>query len=273
MGGFRYIDFLLAHRILGITTFISIEHDKSIIPRCKFNQPFTSIKIHKGTTFEFLNEIGLEEPSIVWFDYEMGVCENLLEEVSLLASKARPGSFVFVTASARLAKEVSESDDARRKDYYERQIGSYAGGLSPQSFSKEHFPPTVARLLSTFFISGFGGRTDGAFYPFLRVVYKDSTWMATAGGYFGRDEHISSISSSLGERCSFLNPDSDNDVYEIGQFNITDAERRLFDRAAFATDVETDAKNRLATLGFDEIMIDQYRSIMRFIPRYFETLL
>ena len=273
MGGVRYIDFLLAHRILGITTFTSIEHDKNLIPRCKFNQPFTSIKIHRGTTFEFLNEIGLNNPSIVWLDYEMGISENLLEEITLLTSKAQPGSFVSVTANAQRAKEISESDDARSKEYYKEQIGSFAESLSSQAFSKEIFPLTVARLLSTFFVSGFGGRTDGKFFPFLRIVYKDSTWMATAGGFFGQNEHITSISLSLGERFAFLKPDSGNDVYEIGQFNITDAERRLFDRAALAADSEKDAKNSLAKLGFDESIIDQYRSIMRFIPRYFETLL
>ena len=97
--------------------------------------------------------------------------------------------------------------------------------------------------------------------------------MATAGGYFGQEDHISSISSSLGERYAFLKPDSGNEVYEVGQFNITDAERRLFDKAALASDDEIKTKKHLVRLGFDEAMIDQYRSVMRFIPRYFESLL
>ena len=45
MGSIYFVDFVLMHRLLGISRMLSVEYDRDIEKRVKFNRPFESVDV------------------------------------------------------------------------------------------------------------------------------------------------------------------------------------------------------------------------------------
>jgi hypothetical protein len=274
MGGVRFIDFLLANRVLGMTRFTSLEHDDKLVSRCEFNKPFHNFPIFSGSSSEFIEKIGFQEPCVVWFDYERGLSTDLRDDMLALAGSVRPGSFVFITATAELPARLKKLDGlAKRLGQIRADVEPFGLEFDFEDMNPEKFHIPAARVLRRALSFGFSGRGDGVFFPYLRINYKDTTWMMTVGGYFGSPMEIKRLTGAFKGRCDFLKPGGQKFVYVVEQFNITDAERRLFDRAAVARRSRRSEKMLLRKLGFRQTVLDQYGELMRFIPRYFESVL
>lgn len=274
MGGFRFIDFLLANRVLGMRKFTSLEHDDRLIPRCEFNKPFHNFPIFSGTSSEFIERIGFPEPCVAWFDIERGISKDLRDDMLALAGSVQPRSFVFVTATAELPEHIKRINGLpKRLTQLREEIEPFGTLLEPGDLNTERFHVPAARLLRAALSFGFSGRADGVFFPYLRLNYKDTTWMMTVGGYFGPKPDAVLLRKAFRGRCDFLKPSAGHFVYVVEQFNMTDAERRLFDRASIALRARRSEKITLRKLGFRQSILDQYADLMRFIPRYFESVL
>lgn len=274
MGGVRYIDFLLANKLLGIQRFKSVEHDQSIVERCEYNKPFQSLSVFDGTSADFIDQVGFPQSSVVWFDYERGVSADLKDDMIKMAGAISPRSFIFVTATAELPAALKAIKGLpKRLEALLADIAPLGAELTSDDLNVNGFEGTAARILLAALTFGFSGRLDGEFKPFLRLNYKDSTWMTTVGGYFGPAAEGETVLSAVEGACGFLRPKQRSFVYQVQQFNITDAERRLFDRASLSDKGRRSERMRLKRLGFRVEEIDQYRELMRFIPRYFEALI
>jgi hypothetical protein len=274
LGGVRYTDFLAARRILGTRDFISLERDKKLAPRCQYNRPFESVTVFNVKAEEFLQSGGLSVPAVVWLDFEYPVNRNCRADIFSLVAKCKPGSFIFLTALAEINRQVAETDDRKKKEFYVRQLGSFAQSFEAEEFSNRVFPGVAVRMMQAFFIHGFKGRTEeGVYIPYFNMIYKDSVWMATAGGYFGSSDTALNLLAALEQKFDFIKPSGADSHFEVPQFNITEAERRLFDQAALPDSAKPIAGKQLARLGFSEEQVSQYRVVMRHVPRYFEALL
>jgi hypothetical protein len=272
MGGFRFVDFIVAHKYLGTRSFISIEHDSGIIKRCEYNKPFNNIEIRNETVHEFLLAGGARKRAIVWLDYECGLTENLLDELQILTGTVGPGSYVFVTCKALPDRSLSGLGPKRVKRFYEDQLGAFASSFGETDYSRKKYSNTAARLLSNMISDGFAGRTDGVFSPYLRLIYNDSNPMATVGGFFGLKDRTEEAATIVARRFPFLQPANTDHIYDVGAFNLTEAERRLFNRAALAPQGESEDSGKLSALGFGQEEVRTYRDLMRYVPHYFEAL-
>ncbi len=273
MGGFRFFDFVLANKFLSTNRFISIEHDESLIARCDLNKPFESIEIYTGGADDFMVERGFQESSIIWFDFEGALSENLRDDLIGLSSAVKPDSFVFVTTGGEMPKElVGIGKEEKRLERIRSMIGAHTAGVTTEQMKKNGFPVAVALIAANILKFGFAGRSDGEFLPLLRLAYKDSAWMVTVGGFFGRSQFASDLKREVKRRQPFLKLHKKEYVLQIAQYNLTDIERRRFDFAATAPKGSRSAKQQLRRLGFDNRTIEQYKDLMRFIPRYFEAL-
>lgn len=274
MGGFRFIDFLLANRVLGMKKFISLEHDANLVARCEFNKPFHDFEIFRGSSDEYIDTIGFKKQSVIWFDHERGLSKDVRDDMISLAGSLVPGSFVFITATAELPARIKKIEGPQKRlDQIQSDLDPFASDLTLEDLKEDKFHVPAARILRRALSFGFAGRGDGVFFPYVRLNYKDTTWMMTVGGYFGSPEEAARLETELLRRCPFLKPRSDEFVYVVEQFNITDAERRLFDRAAVSGSSRRSERLALKKLGFRTSIIDQYGELMRFIPRYFESVL
>ncbi len=274
MGGVRFIDFLLANRVLGMQKFISLEHDDKLVPRCEFNKPFQDFEIFRGTSDEYIETIGFNKQCVIWFDHERGLSKDLRDEMVTLASNVVPGSFIFITATAEVPARI------RRIERLEKRLSQICADLEPfgsdlsiEDLKDDGFHIPAARILRRALSFGFAGRGDGVFFPYIRLNYKDTIWMMTVGGYFGSPQDVTRLETEISSRCPFLRPTLEEFVYVVEQFNITDAERRLFDRASVSGKSRRSERIALRKLGFRASAVDQYRELMRFIPRYFESVL
>jgi hypothetical protein len=63
------------------------------------------------------------------------------------------------------------------------------------------------------------------------------------------------------------------DSYEIPGFNISERERRLFDKACTGKGSRRKMPSSLTKLGFSEEDVEAYSHLIRFLPHYTETLI
>lgn len=274
MGGVRYIDFLLAHKVLGISRYVSLEHDETLWERCKLNRPFESLEVFEGSSNEFLDQRGFAEPSVVWFDLEKMASKDAHDDIVTAATSVRNNSFLYVTAAAEMPGHLANirrmSDRlVRMKD----EFGALADDIPVEYMGKNDFFRASAALAMSFLKFGFKGRRDGFFVPLVYIAYRDSSWMVTVGGFFGEEGLAREIESRVMNVMPCVIGNGDISPFAIEQFNLTDRERSIFDRAVSETGRYRKSKNELKRLGFRKSIVDQYADLVRFIPRYVETAL
>jgi hypothetical protein len=273
MGGFRFVDFIVANKYLGLHNFISIEHDNDIIARCEYNKPFNTLEVCNKSVRDFLLEGSARRQAVVWFDYECGLSENLKDEIQLLTSTVHGGSYVFITCKGIPERSLTGQGPKQVRKHYEEQLGSFALAFPDDAYSRKSYTSTAARLLRNLMADGFSARSGFSFSPYLRLVYADSNPMVTVGGYFGATDKTAAVVGAIESRFPFLKPADADFVYDVGGFNLTEPERRLFNRAALAPAGANVDADKLRLLGFKDDEINTYRHLMRYVPHYFEALL
>ena len=82
MGANRFYDFLLMHKYLGVSEMISLERDKKMYKRAKYNCPYGFIEVLNKSTSTFIASDPFLKNSIVWFDYDGGLSANVIEDVA-----------------------------------------------------------------------------------------------------------------------------------------------------------------------------------------------
>jgi hypothetical protein len=270
MGANRFYDFLLIHKYVGLTNMISLEHDPDMHKRALYNLPFYFIDARYQTVADFLASDTAQEPTIYWFDYDGGVGGHIVQNINDLALNAKPGDFGFVTVFGGPPRRLSQMNSAARLAWLQDNLGAVAGGVTLSDVTNSNFPDAVHKVLMAAFTNAFASRRDGTFYPFLQVEYTDTSTMITVGGAFMTTGQWSSYESKLRVAMPFLGP---HGLYEIASLHLTDRERRLFDRAVTAPSRKRADRNELVGLGFQDSHLQAYRELLRYLPRYVETMI
>ena len=271
MGANRFYDFVMMHKYLGIDRMVSLEHDPKMFLRAVFNRPFHFISVYRKRVHDFLLEDKSEGNTIYWLDYDGAIDVRMTEDIASLATKAVLGDFVFVTSSGEPPRRFSSASSADRLSELKDLFGPLAGSLVMEDVEDATFPIGTHKILKAAFRRGFSGRRDGVFGPFFRIRYADSTEMVSYGGVFDTPSRCDGLFELLGRRMPFLDP-SGEEAYQIGRFDLTEKERRLFDLAVTNTAPSSIEVKRLHGLGFRQAQIDRYRELLRYHPRYVETL-
>ena len=190
MGSFFFMDFLLFHRVLGITDMIRIEHKKAAETRTRFNLPLSCIELMMGSTSEVLPRIGLgDKQHVVWLDYESHVGPGVLRDIEEVAARCRPGSILIVTVNA---DRILNEDD---REQWLSDLG--ADRPEPREpTAREEYARLSYRVLRERIATALGDRNAGEhgerrieFRQALHLVHADGPRMLTFGGglFDGRD--------------------------------------------------------------------------------------
>lgn len=270
MGANRFYDFLLVHRYLNITRMISLEHDEEFFERARFNAPFSFINVQNTSTADFISNDQSDEPSIFWLDYDGGIGPNIVGDVASLAAKAKLGDFVFVTVSGNPPRVIDRLNGNDRLAWLQDNLGDVAGGIELADVEKSTFPDAVHKILCAAFKNAYSARRDGEFVALLQVEYSDSMPMVTMGGAFLSDGQASPLRKKVGKTLPFL-PNGDR-MYDIRSLHITERERALLDKAVTSKRQRTAEKNKLMAMGFKESDISAYKDLLRYLPRYVESI-
>ena len=189
LGSVWFVDFVLAHKSLGIADMVSIESDQIGHSRAEFNRPLSCIQVLLGETSAVLPELDYQEkPSLLWLDYDSGIGGPVLQDIANILPKLLPGSVFIVTLSAK-KDDLPSQDEAGETILPEQALREVAGDLVPpvvpaQRFRKADYPRLIAEIISNQFQSiALKTRGDKAWVSMFDIEYVDTTPMITVGGF------------------------------------------------------------------------------------------
>ena len=272
MGANRFYDFVMMHKYLGIDDMVSLEHDPKMFRRADFNRPFHFISVYQQRVHDFLLEDRNDGNTIYWLDYDGAIDVRMTEDITSLSTKATLGDFVIVTSSGQAPRRLLRASSTDRLSELKGLFGPLAGSLTMEDVEDATFPFGTLKILKAAFRKGFSSRRDGVFRPFFRIRYADSTEMVSYGGVFDDPDRCDGFLELLGRRMPFLDPIGE-DAYQIGRFDLTEKERRLFDLAVTNPAASSSEVRHLHRLGFPQAQIERYGELLRYHPRYVETLI
>lgn len=271
MGGIKFYDFAMIFRYLGITDLISFERHKKTAVRSEYNKPFALIKVRDEPIGNYLRDELEQKETICWLDYDNALNDSIMDDIRRAGMHIPPGSAVFLTVTAEMPRDYLEMNDEERLAAFLEEFGDFAGRVTPDDMQEAAFSKAWHEVVHAAFTNAFATRDDGEFLPVFRIDYKDSTRMLTYGGPFLKGSNKRSFLKSLRRRLPFLfrSPDL---PYAIRTMNTTDRERHLLEFSASGRKNSSQA-NTLLALGYKEADLAAYRDLVRFLPRYVETLI
>lgn len=185
-GSIWFTDFILAHKLLGISDMISIESHEIGIVRAGFNKPFATIEVRPGLSTAVLPDLLQEErlrrrPWLVWLDYDYGFDESVRDDVVSIIEKAPENTVILATFSGH-EMEYGRAPD--RPDRLKALFGnSVPDDLPKNSCKDERMQQTLADLAMDFMQSTANDMMrPGGFIPAFRMIYRDGAPMVTVGG-------------------------------------------------------------------------------------------
>lgn len=271
MGANRFYDFLMLHKHVGIKRMVSLEHDADMYKRAVFNVPYKFIDVRNTSAADFLATDAEVSPDIYWFDYDGGIGPGIVGDIQSASMKMKLGDFCFVTAFGGPPRAMDRLNDQDRLVLLKDTLPNNAGLVELDDVERSAFPVAVHKILVSAFKEAFAPRTDGKFVLLLEVEYSDSASMVTVGGAFLTEGQAAAYKQKLKTALPFLKI-AKSELYEIQSLNITERERGLFDRAVTAGRKRSTERNILKGLGFKDADISAYEDLLRYLPRYVETL-
>ena len=272
MGGNRFYDFILVHKFLGIENMISLEHDEKMLPRAFYNLPYKFIKILNMNVYEFISSDSFLGNTIYWMDYDGSIRPDIARDIASLVPRIKSFDFVFFTVCGSPPRRLRDERTANRLIEVKEMFGDLASGVTREDMENVNFPEAVHKVLDAAFTNAFVVRREGVFRPFFQVRYTDGLDMLTFGGVFAPSQEYSKFEKLLEMKVPFLSS-CRLQSYKIKKFDLTERERVLFDRAATTRRSNGKERNEIWKLGFREEDLDRYRELLRYHPRYVETLI
>ena len=272
MGGNRFYDFALIHKYLGIDKMVSLEHDEDMFARAQYNCPYRFIEVENTTVNEFLDIDDYVGNSIYWMDYDGPISTVVVGDIVKAAQSLVLGDFLFVTVCATLPRLFHRMGAKQRLVELQERFGEAGGSLLMTDVEDAAFPEAVYKILGSAFYSAFAFADRGLFCPFFSVEYADGIQMLTYGGVFAAEESCNRFMNKVKNRVPVLYS-SDGGRYRIRKLDLTEKERRLFDRAATSVHSSSDEQQEIERLGFQGHDVQSYREMLRYYPRYVETII
>jgi len=266
MGSIYFIDFILLHRYIGISRFLSVE--KSDIPkRVKFNRPFKLVRTEIGDIADYVPHLSSDLQHVLWLDFDSVLRESILSTVLLSCSQLSPGSILLVTVDVEPPGPPEDGPEDWMNHFLE-EAGDYLWPEpNPADFSKSSLPEINARILDKAIRSGLEGRENVGFCPLFKFVYADGHKMLSLGGMIARADDKRKLRKLHKAELPFLRNDLSSHPYEIRVPCITRKERLYLD-AAMPCRQGWKPKD----FELDEEEVKQYKTIYRYYPAYTEML-
>src|SRR5262245_37247682 len=126
MGSIWFMDFVMAHRLLGITKMISIEANDMAHARARYNAPFGCITVKHGYTTDVLPTLNLSKNvNVVWLDHDTTIIGPAKKDIGILVDECKAGSVLVVTVNASAKDLRRRIDKAKPTDVLASQVQAY----------------------------------------------------------------------------------------------------------------------------------------------------
>lgn len=238
-GGPFLEDFKVLHAALRITKMISLEYDKNVVERQKFNSPLNKIKITECDSGTFLTEHQFEGPHIVWLDYvDPQKLYSQLSEFHNLLSKLAPFDIAKITLNANpqtLGGPPGPGIQNYRRNVLLDRLGDFGTfDLEDDDLTNSNYSKTLLKSLHSAVSRLATGSANTYFQPLTSFVYKDSGHkMLTVTGIMLSTEHNEEkncfFNTSRINHWPFKNLDWDSPPIEISVPALSAKERMKLD--------------------------------------------
>lgn len=243
-GAIYFVDFILLHKLLGLSKLLSLEQEESLTSRMKFNRPFSCIEIKMVPASSEIPNLSRDIHHIVWLDYDGVLQRDFLSDIQSAITVLPAGSILLVTVDVEPPEDhdytiVDTHFDSSKevlgpkhwKRYFEYHASSYLKlGLSEADFGKSELILRSTEILKAAFTKSIVARPELQFLPMFNFAYRDSHSMLTMGGMIaGRAEKRQLRASNIGETV-YYRGDFDSLPFEIKVPRLTRKERVYLDR-------------------------------------------
>lgn len=276
-GGIYFADFILMHKMLGITNMLSMERDADQEPRHNFNRPYKCIRLDFRSSQEVLASIeDWDVRTIAWLDYTDKLDNSILADIEFFIGHAYPGSVLVVTVNCHPDALVSAGSpsDSDFKTPLER-LASRVGmdNVPPEVTDKDLTVWGLAAVQSRIIDNSIaetlqtrnGMREPGTRYKYqqlMRFAYQDGLRMMTGGGLVFQEGQESILAQCAFEKLSFYR--AGQEFYRIETPLLTPYEKRYLD-AEFPI---SDGEQLTTVTGIPQEDIAKYKSVYRYFPTF-----
>lgn len=212
-GSIWFTDFVMAHKLLGISDMVSIESNCIGYRRAVFNSPYATVRVRHGLASKVLptlyeDQILSGRPWMIWLDYDYEFDETLRDDVRSVIENAPEGSILLITFNGHEMKYGHATDRPDR-------LRGLFGSLVPDDLSKgackdERMQETLANFAIDYMKSVTAELArPGGFVPAFRIIYRDTAPMVTAGGILpsrGAARIAADVVNGSGWRCRPTKP-------------------------------------------------------------------
>lgn len=204
-GSLWFTDFIYFHKFLNLREMYSIERDKIIFERARYNVPYKCIRMVHGDSSNELSDIleKSEIPSITWLDYDGSIfdCASYQVDADTIVSQSKSGSIVLVTMNINNARVRAFRKDPSQKDTWKKttiELLNRTFGIvdidvteDSQLTSQEKFIQLANPLFSqTISNSIYKSGNKKQFRKIFDFLYADNAEMVTQGFILVDNEQV-----------------------------------------------------------------------------------
>jgi Putative O-methyltransferase len=280
-GAIYFVDFILFHKLLGISRMLSLEEHQSLTRRVAFNKPFSCVDVKMVPASSEIPNLSRDRSHLVWLDYDGVLDKAILSDINSAVTILPPGSILLVTVDVEPPQEhdyqriYPDFDSSKEvlgpkhwKLYYEHHASEYLPlGLTETDFGKTELMRRSSEVLRAAFTRAIVARPELQFSPTFNFLYKDSHWMLSIGGMIAGAAEKRRIRASTLQDAAYYRGDFESQPFEITVPRLTRKERVYLDR-----DMPCADGYRPAEFDLDDDEIRRYRDIYRFLPAFAEIL-
>jgi len=267
LGSIFFVDFILLHRVLGLSRLWSVEYDTTIERRVRFNKPFSSVQVFISPIGDIIPILDRDLKHILWLDYDFGLNKVVVADTALAAYNLSPGSLLLVTVDVEPPAHSKGAADTM--EFLRDQAGSFFESEWDESaFTPAELGQTTARIIFNAIANGVAGRPNTRFLTLFNFAYKDGHRMITVGGMIGTATEQKQLDGCDLASADYLRRDPSAPRCEIVVPNMTRKER-------FYLDHHMPCPSGWAPSDFEMSGEDvaEYSKIYRYCPTFAELFL
>jgi hypothetical protein len=237
----------------------SIDDKEEDEQRFKFNKPykFIDFKIAKSQSF-LETELNWKEKLFMWLDYDDPLDIGMIEDVELIAAKAKPFDLIFITVEA-VSPEKPED--------FIKSFGTYLPPTVTVKAIKENFPGRLREVMTNSINNGLGKQVHiKRFLQIFNILYKDTKAMYTFGGLFCDEDKIEQIKDRLSKLFYISHGDK---IVRIDCPLLTPKEKLHLDSCVKKDNICQDLEDKTGLKPDD---ISKYGQFYKYYPQFFESV-
>jgi hypothetical protein len=269
MGSIWFADFVLFHKLLGLSDMLSFEREVSRRRRIKYNAPYACVDVAMELTTVGLPKLKYEKQTILWLDYDDTLEPYFYTDISIYCERALSGSFIIVSCNVDI-RQLERVDPDEKPIPVNNTMREIVGVNLPPDYESRtnpaNFPMLVSESLLNCAKSTLLDRRPGfELRPLFNFVYADGAPMLTVGFFLGTAADAARYDSvQLHQRTEFAGT---FDQCEINLPNLTPREKATLDQF-----LPSAAPPRVADLPFElrPTEIRNYFRFYRYYPMYGE---